>query len=88
MATRHKAPTLEELERRAAESRVPGVAFVTDEEAFAMFDEAVQKYLRMSAEEFIERWNAGEYDEVFDKPGYEDLTYLAGFIPSLVYPNS
>jgi hypothetical protein len=43
METRVKAPTLEELEERAAESEIPGVAFVTDEEYFAMFDEAVRK---------------------------------------------
>lgn len=88
MATRPRAPSLEELEQRAAESRIPGVVFVTDEEQFAMFDEAVREYLHMSAEEFIARWNAGEYAEVFDKRGYEDLTYLAGFIPSLVYQSS
>lgn len=88
MSTRVKAPSVEELEQRAAESRVPGVVFVTDDEAFALFDEAVQKYLQMSADEFIARWNAGEYNDVFDKRGYEDLTYLAGFIPSLGYQNS
>ena len=88
MSTRVKAPSIEDLEQRAAESRVPGVVFATDEEWYAMFDEAVQKYLHMSADEFIERWNAGEYKEVFDKRGYEDLTYLAGFIPSIVCQNS
>jgi hypothetical protein len=88
MSTRIKSPSLEELERRAAESHIPGVAIVTDDEWYAMFDDAVQKYLHMSAGEFIERWNAGEYNDVFDKRGYEDLTYLAGFIPSLGCSNS
>jgi hypothetical protein len=40
MTARAKAPTLEELEQRAQESRIPGVVFVSDEEWFAMFDEA------------------------------------------------
>jgi hypothetical protein len=43
MSTRVQAPSLKELEQRAAESHVPGVAFVSPDEAYALFDEAVRK---------------------------------------------
>jgi hypothetical protein len=81
MATRIKAPTLSELEERARVSDVPGTVEVTYDEWMAMFDEAVQEQLGMSGEEFIERWNAGEYAEIADKAGHRHLIDLAMLIP-------
>jgi hypothetical protein len=30
----------------------------------------------MSGEEFLRRWDEGEFRDLFDKPGHEDLTHL------------
>jgi hypothetical protein len=84
--TRAKALTLEELEQRAADSHIPGVVFLEPEEEWALFDQAVRKWMGISAEEFIARWEAGEYDEIVDTPGYWQIQYLGGFIPSLERP--
>jgi hypothetical protein len=81
MATRIKAPTLEELEERARVSDVPGTVEVTYDEWMAMFDEAIQAQLGLSGEEFIERWNAGEYAEIADKAGHRHLVDLGMSIP-------
>lgn len=35
----------------------------------------------MSGEEFIRRWDAGEYDAIADEPGHTDLVYLAMLRP-------
>ena len=40
----------------------------TDEEARALFDRAAWRYLNMSGEEFVQRYDAGEYDEDPDRP--------------------
>jgi hypothetical protein len=81
MATRIKAPTQEELEERARVSDVPGTVEVTYDEWMAMFDEAVRERLGISGDEFIERWNAGEYAEIADKAGHRHLMGLALLIP-------
>lgn len=81
-------PTMEELEQRARESDVPGVAFVTNDEFAAMFDDAVRKYMHMSGEEFISRWNAGEWSDVWDTSEYWHVGYLAGMIPFVGQQNT
>ena len=83
MTSPFTAPTTEELERRAAESHIPGVAFVTTEESFTLFEEQVREQIRTSADEFIRRWKAGEYDEIADTAGNRQIMYLGGFVPSL-----
>jgi hypothetical protein len=77
MDTRVKAPTQEELEERAAR----GDYEVSPEEWCAMYDDAVRKWMGISAEEFIERWNAGEYDDIADKAGHRHIIGLAMLIP-------
>jgi hypothetical protein len=88
METRVKALTLEELEQRAAESHIPGVVFLEPEEEWALFDQAVRKWMGISAEEFIDRWEAGEYEEIADAPGHRHIIALAAHIPSLERPTS
>jgi len=46
-----------------------------------MFDEAARRLMGMSGEEFIRRWEAGEYDEISDKPGYPYIGDLTALIP-------
>lgn len=63
-----------------------GVRFVEPEEAYATFDDEARKLMGMSAEEFLRRWDAGEFHEQFDMPGHEKLTWLV-MLMTLVRPN-
>jgi len=77
MATRMKLPTEDEMLRREA----AGEDALTEEEYFAMFDDAVRQRMGISADEFIERWNAGVYDDIDRTPLHLEVAYLEGFIP-------
>jgi hypothetical protein len=58
-----------------------GVQILSDEEWYALFDEAVRTQMHMSGEEFIRRWNNGEYAETADEPGHRHVMGLAMLIP-------
>ena len=51
------------------------------EEGRRMFDAAVRRRLGISGDEFIRRWDAGEYDEIWDSPGHLHIGDLASLIP-------
>jgi hypothetical protein len=55
--------------------------FIGTEEGRRTFDAAVRRRLGISGEEFISRWEAGEYDEIWDTPGHLHIGYLASLIP-------
>jgi len=52
---------------------------ITPEEGRAIFDEASRHYLDMSGEEFLRRWDAGEYRGDADRPGVIDVAMLIPF---------
>jgi hypothetical protein len=54
----------------------PAAYIVTPREGRRMYDEAVREYMGMSGEEFLRRWDAGEFHELYDKPGYWYVGYL------------
>jgi hypothetical protein len=65
-----------------AESIVdPEVIIVSPEEGKAIFDEAARTMMGMSGDEFIERWESGEYDEIIDTAGYRHIWDLVFLIP-------
>jgi len=47
------------------------------EEGRAFFDEKCRAYLNMSGEEFIRRWDAGEYEDIEDIPENWDILHVA-----------
>jgi hypothetical protein len=51
---------------------------LTQQEGYALLEQAAQQYLHMSAEEFIRAWNAGEFD---DNPDQPDVMYVAMLLP-------
>jgi hypothetical protein len=59
----------------------PEVIIVSPEAGRAMFDEAALTIMGMSGDEFIERWEAGEFDEIADKAGHRHIMHLALLIP-------
>lgn len=44
-----------------------GVDWLTHDEAVAMFDASVRRKLGMSTEEFLRRWDAGEFFDVTEE---------------------
>ena len=55
---------------------------LTPEEGAAYFEEVIPRMLGMSAEEFLRRYDAGEYDSLPDTPEFwpiERAIFLIGF---------
>lgn len=51
------------------------------EAAYEEFDALTQELLGISGEEFIRRWDAGEYADVADDQSNEHIIMIAGFLP-------
>ena len=60
--------------------RKPRIREITREEGLAMLDAQTRRYLGMSAEEFIRKWDAGEFDEP-DPDTQPHLIRLSMLIP-------
>jgi hypothetical protein len=58
-----------------------GVQILSEDEWYAFFDAAVRAQMQMSGEEFIRRWNDGEYVDIADKAGHRHIMGLAMLIP-------
>jgi len=48
---------------------LPPTWIVTPEEGRRMYDEAARKWMGISGEEFLRRWDAGEFRDIADTPG-------------------
>ena len=57
------------------------IQWLTPEESRALFDEQARAIMGMSGEEFIRRWDAGEYDEIADTSGHLHIMRLASLLP-------
>jgi hypothetical protein len=75
------ASIAQRVEHNQTDVELPPVIWVTPEEGRRMFDEVVRERLGISGEEFIRRWEEGEYDAVLDMPGYLHIGYLSSLIP-------
>jgi hypothetical protein len=51
---------------------------LTREEGKALLDTAARRYLDMSADEFIQAWESGKFDDDPDQP---DVMYVAMLLP-------
>lgn len=60
---------------------IPGVHVVTREEGLAIFDRDARRALGISGEEFLRRWDAGEYQPVPDTVEGRAIGQLAMLIP-------
>lgn len=47
--------------------------FFTDEEAAELFEKIAQRYLGISGDEFIQRWESGYYRDDADRPRVMDV---------------
>jgi hypothetical protein len=60
---------------------IPGIHFMTPEEALAFFDREARKTLGISGDEFLRRWDAGEYRPVPDTREGRKIGLLVMLIP-------
>ena len=51
------------------------------DEARAMFDEVSQRITGLPGEEFLQRWEAGEFRDIEDTPEGRKISYLVMLIP-------
>ena len=52
------------------------VQTLSAEEGRALFDQRTRTLMGISGEEFLQRLDAGEFNDVYDTPEYPDLVYL------------
>ncbi len=64
---------------RTAEPILPEIVELTVEESWALFDQHARELLGISGDEFVRRWNAGDYDEIADDGEHYDIIFLAMF---------
>ena len=57
-----------------------GYSIATPDEGRVLFDYQARKLMGMSGEEFLRRWDAGEFAAIADTPGHRHLMTLAGLI--------
>ncbi len=60
---------------------VPDVVWVSPEEGRRMFDEAAREWAGMSGEEFIRRYEAGEYADMVESEDNRHIVDLVLMIP-------
>ncbi len=65
----------------AVQAQRPGIQWLTDEEANAMFDREARQVMGMSGEEFLRRYDAGEFDDMPDDSEHLDYWDLVLSIP-------
>jgi hypothetical protein len=57
------------------------IRWLDDEDSRALFDEQARKLAGVSGEEFLHRWDAGDYDAMVDDPSHPEIMRLAALIP-------
>lgn len=65
----------------ALSADIPGVTIneVSAEEGHAILDRAARHYLGMSADEFVDAWNSGKFDDDPDRPEVMRVVMLLPF---------
>ena len=63
------------------EQTTSGIRWLSDEEAHTIFDEEARRVMGMSGEEFLRRYDAGEFDDVPDDWEHLDYWSLVLSIP-------
>lgn len=66
---------------RATQQKNGRVHYLSREEGRALFDAQAREQMGMSGDEFIRRWEAGEFDAVIDGPDHNKLMDLALLMP-------
>lgn len=57
------------------------IEWFSPEETREAFDASAREWFGMSGEEFIRRWDAGEFDAIADDADHPQVMWLATLIP-------
>jgi hypothetical protein len=57
------------------------VHYLSRRERHALFDRRARELMGMSGEEFLRRWDAGEFNAIADDPDRPEVMLLATLIP-------
>ena len=60
---------------------IEGIHFVSPEEGRELFDREAQRLFGISGDEFLRRWDSGEYRPIPDTPEGRKLGRMYGLIP-------
>ena len=77
--TRGASTALNELGADAASDE--GIELLAPDDAWTFFDGQVRARLGVNGEEFVRRWDAGEYDDLVDESEHPDIVRLAMLRP-------
>lgn len=58
---------------------VTGIRELTPQEGKELLDRAARRYLQISSDEFLERWESGDYDDDPDRPEVMRVAMLIPF---------
>jgi hypothetical protein len=64
-----------------ADAGYEAIEWIDEEQASILFDALVRDLMHISGDEFIRRWDAGEYAPLIEDPAHAEVVYLAGLIP-------
>jgi hypothetical protein len=82
MEIRHGQANAVTTAREPQTPKLPEIIGLSDEEARALFDRQARKYLGMSGEEFLRKWDAGEFDD----PDQTNIVRVVLMIPLMGRP--
>ncbi len=57
------------------------VPTLSPSESRALFDKQARRWLGITGDEFLRRWDAGEFDAIADDPAHPEVMRLAALIP-------
>jgi hypothetical protein len=58
-----------------------GIRYLDDEESHQLFDREARRLMNMSGEEFLRRYDAGEFESEMDGPRHRQLVQMVMLIP-------
>jgi len=64
-----------------SDRRDGGVRFLSRKEGWELFDARARELMGMSGEEFLRRYDAGEFDEIEDSPDDPGVIHLVMIMP-------
>ncbi|MGH2534271.1 MAG: hypothetical protein ACRDJW_18535 [Thermomicrobiales bacterium] len=69
------------VEHQDEQATDQAIRWSTHEEGRALFDRQARTLMGMSGDEFIRRWDAGEFRDIANTAGNRHITRLASLIP-------
>lgn len=63
------------------EHKTGGIRYLDDEESREYFDQAARRLMNMTGEEFLRRYDAGEFESEMDGPRHRQLVKMVMLLP-------